>query len=122
MAGKGLIPIPVAAKLLNLSPARTYALAAASELEVLRSGGAVWVRKASVESYKKRQEVPSEWIALLDAMERTGYSRTFFSTHPDVERRRHRGRVLLRLADVERVTAPRGGFAGEPPVVAEPGA
>jgi len=110
MQGRGFLSIPAAAKRLSLSIARTYALAADGSLQTERRGAAVFISEASIEAYQVAQKLPDGFIELTEAMERTGYSRTFFATRPDVERRHHRGRVILLEQDVERVTS--GGRSG----------
>lgn len=102
LRGRGLLSIQEAAKLLGLSRARTYALVSDGQLTGERSGGAVYVSEAAIAAYKAGQSIPEGWVPLLEAMRRTGYSRTFFATH-GLEKLRHRGRVLLRLVDVESV-------------------
>jgi hypothetical protein len=75
-SASGYVPIPEAAKALNLSPARVYELASSGLLTRQRVGGAVYVSLASLDAYQKQMSPGPGWIPIAAAARLYKYART----------------------------------------------
>ena len=76
MAEQGFVDADTAAALLGVSKPRAYALGTSGKIATRPNGGAKYFSKASIDQYLRELAVPTNWITLAEAMERSHWSRS----------------------------------------------